>query len=296
MVVHDDRGARQAHRRLGDVVARIGLDLGGKGLTFLGGGGRADQHAVAAGFRRRLDHHLVEVLQHVLSGLVLPAQKRFDVVDKRLLAQIVADHARHVGVDHLVVGHAGARGVGHGHPAGLVDLHDAGHAQQRIGPENLRIEKILAHPAIEHVHPLEPLGGAHVDVAVGHDQIAALDQLYAGLLGQEGVLEIGRVVDAGSEQRGRGPVGRLGGDGVEHVEQKRRVVVHGPDVDGLEDLRKGTLEDAPVGQDVGHARRAAQVVFEHHEPAGLVADEVRAGDVAPHPMRRVQPLALLEIA
>ena len=50
----------------------------------------------------------------------------------------------------------------------------------------------------------ETVDGAHVDaVVVDDDEIAALDQLDAHLLGQEGVLEVGRVVDTGGEHHHR---------------------------------------------------------------------------------------------
>jgi hypothetical protein len=41
----------------------------------------------------------------------------------------------------------------------------------------------------------------------------------------------------------------------------------------------------PVLHDVGHARRGPQVVLEHPEGAGLVTDQVDAGDVDAHPVR-----------
>ena len=47
---------------------------------------------------------------------------------------------------------------------------------------------------------------------------------------------------------------------------------------------------APVGQDVAHTRRAAEVVLEDAELAVLVADDVDPGNVDPHAVRRVEPV------
>ena len=47
---------------------------------------------------------------------------------------------------------------------------------------------------------LAPVRRAHVDAVVEHEEVAPLDQLDPHLLRQEGVLEVGRVVDAGRQQ------------------------------------------------------------------------------------------------
>ena len=59
------RAGRKRERRLGDVIGRIGLDLGGEFLALRGGRMRADQHAVAARAVDLLDDQLVEPLDHV---------------------------------------------------------------------------------------------------------------------------------------------------------------------------------------------------------------------------------------
>jgi hypothetical protein len=68
---------------------------------------------------------------------------------------------------------------------------------------------------IDHVDALGTLGGAHEHGLVLHEQVLALDQLDAHLLGEEGVLEVGAVVVPGREQdddrgcrRGRGATAR----------------------------------------------------------------------------------------
>ena len=63
-----------------------------------------------------------------------------------------------------------------------------------------RIEEVVVDAAIDDVDALEAVDGLHVDDDAVDDQVAALDQLDAHLLGEKTVLEIGAVVDAGSEQ------------------------------------------------------------------------------------------------
>ena len=62
--VERGRAGRQRQRRLGDVIGRIGLQLGGEHFALRGAGVRADQHAVAARAVDLLDHQLVEPFEH----------------------------------------------------------------------------------------------------------------------------------------------------------------------------------------------------------------------------------------
>ena len=126
---------------------------------------RADQHAVAAGLVGRLDHQLVQVLQHVLPLRIAPAQEGRHVGEDRVFAQVVPDHLRHVGVHHLVVGDAVARRVGQRHAAGAIGVHQARHAQHRVGAERLRVEEVVVDAAVDHVDPPQALGRPHPDVS-----------------------------------------------------------------------------------------------------------------------------------
>ena len=103
-----------------------------------------------------------------------------------VLAQVVLDDLRHVGVDRLVVGDAGARRVGQRHAAGAIDVHQAQARPAANRRGTSRVEKVVVDAAIDHVDALRALGrGPHEDVAVGDDQVAALHQLDPHLLGQE---------------------------------------------------------------------------------------------------------------
>ena len=162
--VADQAGsAGEIERGLGNVVARIGLDLARELFALPRRGLRADQHAVTAAFAHRLHHQLVEIGEHVLALLVFGQQKGFDVGQDGIFVQVVADHARHVGVDGLVVGEAGAEGIGHGHVAGAIGIEEAGTAQRGIGAKDQRITEIVVDAAVDHVHALEAVSGAHVD-------------------------------------------------------------------------------------------------------------------------------------
>ena len=69
-------------------------------------------------------------------------------------------------------------------------------------------------------------------------------------------------------------------------QQQLRVVLDGPHAIAVEELRKGALHDAAVGEHVAHAGGHAQVVFQHHELAVVEAEQVGADhrnvDVARH--------------
>ena len=102
-------GRSRAARAPGRSSAPARLDRGRRWRSSSSlGRRRPDEHALAAGLARRLDHQLVEPLEHVLALLGVRQQVGRHVVEDRLLAQVVADHLRHVVVDRLVVGDAGA--------------------------------------------------------------------------------------------------------------------------------------------------------------------------------------------
>ena len=92
---------------------------------------------------------------------------------------------RHEAVDRLVVGDAGADCVGERDVAGLICRHQPCNAQGGIRAEGERIEKIVIDAAVDHVNALRTLRCAHVNDLVLDEEIAALDQLDAELVGEK---------------------------------------------------------------------------------------------------------------
>ena len=284
------RGATPSSTQVGQVEsASVGcamkffglrLELGAKrrdrGLV----GFRPDQHAVAARAVHLLDHQLLQVLEHIGEMVALAAAPGRDVLEDRLLAEIELHDLGHVAVDRLVVGDAGADRVGERDVAGMVARHQAGHAERGIGAEGERIEEVVVDAAIDHVDALGPLGGAHEDELVLDEQVAPLDQLDAELVGQEGMLVIGRVVDAGREQHhGRIGVGGGRGDRFQGRQQLVRIVLDRRHAVAGEQLREQPQHDLPVLQHVGDAGGRAGIVLEHVEGLGIDADDVDAADM-----------------
>ena len=195
-VVDPGRRRREGDDPLGDPVAGVGLHLERQLVELGPGGGRADDQALAAGAVDPLEHQLVAARQRVLAHRVVHQVHGLDVLEDRVLAQVVADHGRHVGVDELVVGHAVAHAVGDGHPAGPGRVDDARAAHQRLGPELQRVEVVVVDAPVDHVDRHLALGGAQEDVGAVAHQVAALDQVHAHEAGQQRVLVEGRVVHA----------------------------------------------------------------------------------------------------
>ncbi len=189
------RGATPSSTQVGQVesanvgcamkLLRIRFELGAEYRDRRLVGLRPDQHAVAAGAVDLLDHQFLEVIEHIGEVLLLAATPGRHVLQDRLLAEIELHDRRHVAVDRLVVGDAGADRVGERDVAGLIGRHQPRHAERRIRPEGERIEEIVVDAAIDHVDALGPLRRAHEDDVVLHEQVAAFDQLDAELVGQE---------------------------------------------------------------------------------------------------------------
>jgi hypothetical protein len=219
--------------------------------------------------------------------------RRRHVGDQNLLAQVIFHDRGYVGVHDFVVGDAGARSVGDRQTPGAVDVHQPGDAEHRIGPESFRVEKVVVDPPVNHVDPFESLGRAHPREPFRHHQVASFDELNAHLLGEEGVLEVGRVVNPRRQHHHARCFDVRRRERFQQIAQPARIIVDRTNARRFEDLRKGALHDDAVLEDVGHAGRAAQVVFEHVDLAVAVADQIRAGDVTPHAIGRVEADALL---
>ena len=117
-----------------------------------------------------------------------------------------------------------------------------------------------------------------------------LDQLDAHLVGQERVLEIGRVEAAGRQHRER----RRGleivrSDRCERLAQQLRIVLDRPHLDLLEQLGKELHHRLAVLEHVGHARWRARIVLEHEEFVLAGAHDVDADDVGVDAGRRANP-------
>ena len=275
---------RQAHHRLRDEVARITPHLLQVRLDLLARGGRADQHAVPTGLAHRLEHQILRVRQHEFQLLGVPAQVRGHVVQDRRLVQVVADHVRHVRVHRLVVRDARPDGVGDRHAPLPVHVHQSRHAQRAVPAERQRIEEIVVDAAVDHVHLPPPTGRAHPHPPAVHEQVTALDEFHAHLLREVRVLEVRAVVHAGRQHDHGAVLARAAGQ--QQFQQRRRVVLHGPHALPFEHAGVHAGHRLPVGQQVRHAARRAQVVLQHEVLALLVADQVRAHHVREDPAGR----------
>ena len=188
---------RQLQRRLADVVARVRQQPGAKIVELGARGVRANDQAVAAGFGDRLHHQFGQVVQRVGQRVRFGADMGFDIGQDRVLAEIVADDARHVGIHRLVVGHPGADGVGDRHVAAAPRLDHPAHPQRAVRAEHVGIQEVVVQPAIDQVHRRQPGSGVHEHAVVLDHQVAAFHQRHAHLARQEDMLEIGGIEDAG---------------------------------------------------------------------------------------------------
>ena len=125
-VVDPGGRGRQRDDPLGDPVAGIGLHLERQLVELGARGGRADDQTLATRAVDPLEDQVPAAGERVLADGVVDQVHRLDVLQDRILAQVVADHGRHVGVDELVVGHPVAHAVGDRHPSGPAALTTPG--------------------------------------------------------------------------------------------------------------------------------------------------------------------------
>ena len=164
-----------------------------------------------------------------------------------------------LGVDELVVGHACA-GRWRSPPGRPGSPHQTRHPEQRITAEHLGVEEIVVDAAVDHIHGFQTTGAAHPDPIVFADQIAALHQLDAHLLGQVAVLEVGAVEHPGSEHHHGGGIGP-GSQFPQSLKQLGGVVVDRLNGAARKEAGEHALHDTPVLQEVGHFGGTAGVVL-----------------------------------
>ncbi len=152
-----------------------------------------------------------------------------------IFGEVVLDDVGNVGVERLVVGDAGAEGVGEGDVAGAIGVEEAGDAEDGVAAEGERVDEVVVDAAVDDVDPAQAVGRAHVDDVVVDDEIAAFDQLDAHLAGEIGVLEVGGVEDAGREQDDVRLGSAFGGERAQGAEQQLRVLLDGANVVAAEE-------------------------------------------------------------
>ena len=159
-------------------------------------------------------------------------------------------------VDRLVVGHAGADGVGQRDVAGPIGPHQVGHAQHAVGPESLGVEEVVVEPAVDDVDPLGPAGRLQEDLIVVHEQVRPEDQLDAHVRGPGSCARNRRSCTARATA---GPAGRVAGargrDRAQGLAQRCGIILDAADAALLEQLGEDLLHHHPVFEHVADARR-----------------------------------------
>ena len=281
-VVHPGGRGRQGDHALGDPVAWVGLHLERQLVELGTGRRRADHQTLASRAVDPLEDELIAAGERVLADGVVHEVHRLDVLQDRVLTQVVADHGRHVGVDELVVGHAVPEPVGDRHTTRPRRVDDARTAHQRLGTELQRVEILVVDAAVDHVHRDLALGGAQEDVGAVAHEVPPLHEVHAHEARQQRVLVERRVVHTRRQHDHRRVLHRRRRGAAQRVDQASRVVRD--HLNGLapEQFGQHPRHGGAVGQHVAHPGRAPQVVLQHAELAVLVTDHVDARHMDAH--------------
>ena len=276
------RDGAQLDHRLRDPRPWVGHHLGAQLVELRPGRLRPDHDALAAGSVHRLHHQLVEAVHHLFAVVGVSEPPGVDVLQDRLLVEVVAHEVGEVGVGQLVVGHPVADRVGDRHVACACGVEQSRATEQRVAAEVHRVEELVVDPAVDHVHRLEALRRTHHHAAAPALEVTTLDQLDAHGAGQQRVLEVRAVEHPGGEDDdvGVGDTGRC--SSTQGREQLLGVAGNRPDPVLGERLRQRGGDRAPVGHHVGDTGGDPHVVLEHPELALVVADQVDAADVDAH--------------
>ena len=184
----------QGERGLRDVPLRVRDDPLTKEVDFGLSGGGADEHSVTAGAVDFFDHELGEVGEDVVLVLRPAQHPGVHIADDGRLPEIETNHVGDVGVDGFVIGNAGADGIGDGDVAAAVSGEESGDAEHGVRAKHQGIQEVVVDAAVNHIHALGALGGAHEYCFVADEEILSFHQLDAHLLSEKRMFEIGTVV------------------------------------------------------------------------------------------------------
>ena len=158
--------------------------------------------------------------------LVPPSKIGGDAFEDRIFTEVIFDHVRDIGVGHLVICNSGADGIGQDDVSFEVGFHDARDAEERVLAEDGGVEEVIVDTAVDDIDLHKAAGGAHVDIAVGCDEVATFDDLNAHGLGEERMFEVGAVIEPGREQDGNGSSGLSRRKVFEGLTEDRGVVAY----------------------------------------------------------------------
>ncbi len=156
-------------------------------------------------------------------------------------------------------------------PTALTELEPIGEADLKFFRYAERFGGLLvmatdSDAAIDHVDALRSLRRAHIDDVVHDIEVRPLDEFDAHLVGEEGMLVIGAVVDAGREHHHGGFARAIARrDGGERAHQFVAIVVDRRHVVAREEIGEEPHRDLAVLQHVGDAGGRAAIVFQHVE-------------------------------
>ena len=212
----------------------------------------------------------------------LAAAESRDVLEQRILAEIEFDEVRHIAVERLVVGDAGADCIGDGHIACQIGAHKARDPQHRGRIEHQRVEEVVVDATVDDVDALRPAGRAHEHDVVGDEEVAALDQFDAELVGEEGMFVIGRIERTRRQQDDhRLVIAGARRDRAQAGQQRVGIILDRRDAVLGEEVGHQPHRHLAVLQHIGDAGGGAGVVLEHVENVGVDAHDVDAGDMDP---------------
>ncbi len=281
-VFDERRDGREHDHGLGDPAAGVGLQPLAQGVELGGRGVGTHDEPLAARAVDRLHDEFGQAVEHLFEGARIFEPPGVDVLQDRLLGEVVPDQVGHVRVEQLVVGDAVAHRVGDGDVAQARGEHEAGSPEHRVGAELQRVEEVVVDAAVDHVDALRAAGGAHEHLAADAQQVASLDELDSHQAREQRVLEVRGVVHTRREHDDVRVVDPGRGRGAQGGEQLVGVVADGAHAHRDEQLGQRLRHDAAVRDDVRDARGHAHVVFEHAHLAVLVADEVDARHLDAH--------------
>ena len=122
----------------------------------------------------RFHDHLVEMVEHPIECVLLPAPPSSDGGEFELLFQQLCGEAWKKGHDRSRLNQPASQGIGYLHISRNDGVDEARHSQKRVGSQFERIAETIVHPTQNHIDLFQPVNGFEIHASFAHRQVRPL--------------------------------------------------------------------------------------------------------------------------
>ncbi len=231
---------------------------------------------------RRLDDQLIEMSEHIVERRLLSAPPRCYGGQLQLFTRSDADEIPGRNPSHAADSSTPV-------PSAFADddaacahgAQQARNAERRVAAQLYRIAEVIIEAAKNRVHTAQSTERLQVNRLAAHGEVRAFGERQSKLAREIGMLEVGLVERAWSQQNGQRFLVRLADAGKQALAQAAEESAHPAHAEITNRIGQHLLDDLAVFQRVAGSRRCLRTIGEHPPSTIRRAREVGGVDVQP---------------